>query len=257
MAGGSSNDQPTENSPDKMPKHVDQTTTAEATLTIVQALKLQFDGLSTWLDKQKEINMHRADLATNDYEDEDEDEDDVPRAYRDILPRMGLQRLSLFKTWRYEADLYFTEVNKTASRDEHRHIVCYVVFHEAPGSAATTPMATLIWALNATTRTKKEALDFIDTALRTFAAVGDAHEARSTASSPPSIEDKHLAVGLAVAAKATAAAPFKKKEREQEYPDTAAWRKTSKHKTAPDKRAEVEAKYKNDKGDEGKGKANE
>eukprot|EP00873_Tetraselmis_striata_P023460 jgi/Tetstr1/443724/TSEL_031714.t1 len=116
-------------------------------------------------------------------------------------------------------------------------------------------MATLIWALNATTRTKKEALDLLDTALRTFAAVGDAPEARVTylrrfkarkaltsdeeqgaerliysrVFDPAehersanvvdgllaALEDKHLAVGLAVAAKATAAAPFKKKEREE------------------------------------------
>jgi len=40
-------------------------------------------------------------------------------------------------------------------------------------------MATLR-APYATTRTKKDALDLLDTTLRTFAAVGDLHEARVT-----------------------------------------------------------------------------
>eukprot|EP00873_Tetraselmis_striata_P042142 jgi/Tetstr1/462406/TSEL_007412.t1 len=43
--------------------------------------------------------------------------DDLPRAYHDILPLLGLRRPSLFKLRRDEADLYFTEANTTASRD--------------------------------------------------------------------------------------------------------------------------------------------
>eukprot|EP00873_Tetraselmis_striata_P005019 jgi/Tetstr1/425283/TSEL_015735.t1 len=54
-ADGSSNDQLTEKSPDKMPEPVEQTT-AEATLTILQTLKMQFDSLSTRLEKHEEIN---------------------------------------------------------------------------------------------------------------------------------------------------------------------------------------------------------
>eukprot|EP00873_Tetraselmis_striata_P001673 jgi/Tetstr1/421937/TSEL_012836.t1 len=64
MAGGSSNKQPTKKSPDKTPEAVEQTT-AEATLTIMQALKLQFDSLSTRLEIQEEINR-RSNPATDD-----------------------------------------------------------------------------------------------------------------------------------------------------------------------------------------------
>eukprot|EP00873_Tetraselmis_striata_P000600 jgi/Tetstr1/420864/TSEL_011937.t1 len=85
---------------------------------------------------------------------------------------------SLFKPRRDEADLYFTEANKTASRDEYQHVLCYDgLFHEATESAATTAMAMLrdgrSTPLPAPRRTY--ALDLLNTALGTFAAVGDTH----------------------------------------------------------------------------------
>eukprot|EP00873_Tetraselmis_striata_P029107 jgi/Tetstr1/449371/TSEL_003882.t1 len=114
---------------------------------------------------------------------------------------------------------------------------------------------------SAATHTENDALNLLDTALRTFAAVGDAHEARviylrcfeakeavtgeeqvaerliysfeildpaeheHSANVVTGLlaarEDKRLEVGLATAAMARAAAQFKKEEREYD-PDTAA-----------------------------------
>eukprot|EP00873_Tetraselmis_striata_P005073 jgi/Tetstr1/425337/TSEL_015786.t1 len=151
-AGGFSSDQPTEKFPDKTPEPVQQTT-AEATLSTLQTLKLHFDSLSTRLDIQKEINEQRANVATNDDEDEcgndpshdaraastteDEDGDDCgefidPRDWVDdlypalIMPSslpLGVRCSSLFKPRRDEADLYFTGANKTAYQDEYRHVL--------------------------------------------------------------------------------------------------------------------------------------
>eukprot|EP00873_Tetraselmis_striata_P023628 jgi/Tetstr1/443892/TSEL_031844.t1 len=44
--------------------------------------------------------------------------DDLPRAYHNILPPLGVQHPSLFKPRRNQADLHFTD--RTASRDDGR-----------------------------------------------------------------------------------------------------------------------------------------
>eukprot|EP00873_Tetraselmis_striata_P010118 jgi/Tetstr1/430382/TSEL_020192.t1 len=98
-------------------------------------------------------------------------------------------------------------------------------------------MATLR-APNATTRTKKDfldtALDLLDTALRTFAAVEHERSADFVEGPFAALENKRLEVCLAAAIKAHGAAQFNKKKRDEEDPDTAALRKMN-DKTAREK----------------------
>eukprot|EP00873_Tetraselmis_striata_P027301 jgi/Tetstr1/447565/TSEL_034944.t1 len=265
--GCSSNDQSTEKTLEgKTSEPVEQTTAfaAEATLTIMQALKLQFNSLSTRAGNQEKVDQQSANHATNEEKDEGANDQgsnrDGERRRRRLRrihrppPRLGGQptrRLprhpapfgratpSLFKPMRIEADLYFTEGNKTASRDdEYRHV-----------------------------RTKKDALDLFDTALRMFAAVGDAHE-------PPvgylrCFKAKKLLTGDQVAERLIYYfRVFDPAEHEcsanvvdgllAALEDK---RLESKDKTAREKpereRLGAEAKNKNDKGDKGMGKGNE
>eukprot|EP00873_Tetraselmis_striata_P014512 jgi/Tetstr1/434776/TSEL_023827.t1 len=155
---------------------------------------------------------------------------------------------------RNEVDRYLTEANKTASRDEYRHLLCYGVYRAAANAAAKTALATLR-APDTPTQDRVDALDLLDAAHRTLEAVGDADEARLTylrrfkakkALSPEeqvaerliysrvfdtaehersdnvvdglmaALEDKRLEVGLAAAAKAQASATFKRQAAERD-----------------------------------------
>eukprot|EP00873_Tetraselmis_striata_P028319 jgi/Tetstr1/448583/TSEL_035832.t1 len=246
-AGGSSNEQPKEKSSEKTPEPVEQVT-AEATLAIVQARKHQSDSLSTRLENQKEVNQQRANPATNDAEDEggndpvhdtyaavateNDDGDDGgefidPRDWVDDLPRAYHDILPL-------GAVGGNNYGSASGAKRHRHP------HEE-GRLRLTRIA-----------------------LRTFAAMRDANEARVTYVRPfkvkkaltgeeqvaerllysrvfdpaedecsasvvdgllPALEDERLEVGLLAAAKTQAAAHFKKKEREEGRPDTATSRK--------------------------------
>eukprot|EP00873_Tetraselmis_striata_P008906 jgi/Tetstr1/429170/TSEL_019123.t1 len=76
-------------------------------------------------------------------------------------------------------DRYLTEANKTASRDEYRHLLCYGVYRAAANAAANTALATLR-APDTPTQDRVDALDLLDAAHRRLEAVGDADEARLT-----------------------------------------------------------------------------
>eukprot|EP00873_Tetraselmis_striata_P013660 jgi/Tetstr1/433924/TSEL_023101.t1 len=153
-----------------------------------------------------------------------------------------------------EADRYLTEANKTASRDEYRHLLCYGVYRAAANAAAKTALATLR-APDTPTQDHVDALDLLDAAHCTLEAVGDADEARLTylgrfkakkALTPEeqvaerliysrvfdtaehersanivdgllaALEDKRLEVGLAAADKAQASATFKRQASERD-----------------------------------------
>eukprot|EP00873_Tetraselmis_striata_P033307 jgi/Tetstr1/453571/TSEL_040539.t1 len=153
------------------------------------------------------------------------------------------------------------EANKTASRDEYRHLLCYGVYRAAAYAAAKTALATLR-VPDTPTQDRVDALDLLDAAHRTREAMGDADEARLTylrrfkakkALTPEeqvaderliyfrvldtaehersanvvdgllvALEDKRLGVGLAAAAKAQASTTFKRKAAER---DTTATRR--------------------------------
>eukprot|EP00873_Tetraselmis_striata_P008204 jgi/Tetstr1/428468/TSEL_018479.t1 len=78
-----------------------------------------------------------------------------------------------------EADRYLTKANKTASRDEYRHMLCYGVYRAAANAAAKTALATLR-APDTPTQDRVDALDLRDAAHRTLEAMGDADEAKLT-----------------------------------------------------------------------------
>eukprot|EP00873_Tetraselmis_striata_P021463 jgi/Tetstr1/441727/TSEL_029950.t1 len=88
-----------------------------------------------------------------------------PRDWEDLFPR--------------SYDRYLIEANKTASRDEYRHLLCYGVYRAAANAAAKTSLATLR-GLDTPTQDRVDALNLLDDAHRTLEAVGDADEARLT-----------------------------------------------------------------------------
>eukprot|EP00873_Tetraselmis_striata_P028741 jgi/Tetstr1/449005/TSEL_036230.t1 len=91
----------------------------------------------------------------------------------------GATRPRLWRPRNDEADNYLTEANKTASRDEYSHLLCYGVYRAAAKAAATAALATLR-APDTPTQDRVDALDLLDAAHRTLEAVGDADEARLT-----------------------------------------------------------------------------
>eukprot|EP00873_Tetraselmis_striata_P040770 jgi/Tetstr1/461034/TSEL_006184.t1 len=167
-----------------------------------------------------------------------------------------------------EADRYLTEANKTVSRDEYRHLLCYGVCRAAANAAAKTALATLR-APDTPTQDRVDALDLLDAAHRTLEAVGDADEARLTylrrfkakkALTPEeqvaerliysrvfdtaehersanvvdglmaALEDKRHEVGLAAAAKAQASATFKRQAPERDTDRDKARRKRTRRR---------------------------
>eukprot|EP00873_Tetraselmis_striata_P023133 jgi/Tetstr1/443397/TSEL_031410.t1 len=242
-----------------------ETTRDTATLALLQARALKVDALSTRLDEQ-DNNKHKEQRGIPSDDDEvgeggKEPEHDArgaaaatggardaaadfidPRDWEDLLPRAD------------EADRHLTEANKTASRDEYRHLLCYGVYRAAANAAAKTALATLR-APDTPTQDRVDALDLFDAAHRTLEAVGDADEARLTyllrfkakkALTPEehvaerliysrvfdtaehersanvvdsllaALGDKRLEVGLAAAAKAHASATFKRQASERD-----------------------------------------
>eukprot|EP00873_Tetraselmis_striata_P013848 jgi/Tetstr1/434112/TSEL_023256.t1 len=291
MAGGKKAADPTKATPAdslaETPAEPTETTRDTTTLALLQAMALKVDALSTRLDEQ-DNNKHKEqrDIPSDDDEvgeggkepehdartaaaaggardaaavfiDPRDWEDLLPWAYQDCPPpppSSGATRPSLWRPRNDEADRYFTEANKTASRDEYRHLLCYGVYRAAANAAAKTALATLR-APDTLTQDRVDALDLLDAAHRTLEAVGDAEEARLTylrrfkakkALTPEeqvaerliysrvfdtaehercanvvdgllaALEDKRLEVGLAAAAKAHASATFKRQAAERD-----------------------------------------
>eukprot|EP00873_Tetraselmis_striata_P043227 jgi/Tetstr1/463491/TSEL_008382.t1 len=289
MAGGKKAADPTKATPAdslaETPAEPTETTRDTTTLALLQALALKVDALSTRLDEQ-DNNKHKEqrDIPSDDDEVGEggkEPEHDartaaargrarrrgrvhrpsglgrplapgVPRLPPPPPPPSGATRPSLWRPRNDEADRYLTEANKTASRDEYRHLLCYGVYRAAANAAAKTALATLRAPIP--TQDRVDALDLLDAAHRTLEAVGDADEARLTylrrfkakkALTPEeqvaerliysrvfdtehersanvvdgllaALEDKRLEVGLAAAAKAHASATFKRQAAERD-----------------------------------------
>eukprot|EP00873_Tetraselmis_striata_P020155 jgi/Tetstr1/440419/TSEL_028753.t1 len=123
-AGNSSNNQSIRKSPhDKTPKLVERTP-AEATLTVFQALTLQFDNLSTL----EEINKHRAHPATDDDEDEsDNDPTSVSRSASPLQSRPGSPTFKANKALTGEEQvaerLIYSRVFDPAEHDRSANVV--------------------------------------------------------------------------------------------------------------------------------------
>eukprot|EP00873_Tetraselmis_striata_P038227 jgi/Tetstr1/458491/TSEL_044897.t1 len=269
MAGGKKAADPTKATPTdslaETPAEPTETTRDTTTLALLQALALKVDALSTRLDEQ-DNNKHKEqrDIPSDDDEVGEggkEPEHDARTAAatggaRDaaavfIDPRDWEDPLAARND---EADRYLTEANKTASRDEYRHLLCYGVYRAAANAADKTALVTLR-APDTPTQDRVDALDLLDAAHRTLEAVGDADEARLTylrrfkakkALTPEeqvakrliysrvfdtaehersanvvdglmaALEDKRLEVGLAAAAKAHASATFKRPAAERD-----------------------------------------
>eukprot|EP00873_Tetraselmis_striata_P001406 jgi/Tetstr1/421670/TSEL_012609.t1 len=252
---------------------------------ILQALALKADALSTSLDEQQReqgatrhsLGRQRSRRGREGGKEPEHDartavatgrvrrysrvhidprdwEDLLPRAYQDCpLPStLGATRPSLWRLPNDEANRYLTEANKTASRDEYRHMLCYCIYRTAIYAAAKTALAS---APDTSIQDRVDTLDLLDAACRTLEAVGDAREARLTylrrfkakqALTPEeqvaerlihsrvfdtaehersanvvdgllaSLVDKRLEVGLAVTAKAQAFATFQKHATERD-----------------------------------------
>eukprot|EP00873_Tetraselmis_striata_P013845 jgi/Tetstr1/434109/TSEL_023253.t1 len=100
-----------------------------------------------------------------------------------------------------EWDRYLTDEKKHATRDEHRHLLCYGVFTAFAHAALTDVMTTLLRAQNATARETADANNLLDSAIRPTATNGVDGLFNA-------LDDKRLEVTLHEAAKAQAAAQF-------------------------------------------------
>eukprot|EP00873_Tetraselmis_striata_P033451 jgi/Tetstr1/453715/TSEL_040671.t1 len=105
--------------------------------------------------------------------------DNLPRAYAESMPHVGLTNFGLWNPRNDEWDRYLTDEKKHASRDEYRHLLCYGVFTAAAHAALTDAVATLR-AKNATARDTADADDLLDSAIRTIATCGQGAEDRLT-----------------------------------------------------------------------------
>eukprot|EP00873_Tetraselmis_striata_P016893 jgi/Tetstr1/437157/TSEL_025917.t1 len=153
MAGGKKKAGPTKATPAdslaETPAEPTELTRDTTTLALLQALALKVDALSTRLDEHdNNKNKERRDIPSDDDkvgEGGKEPEHDArttvatggargvtavfidPRDWEDLLPPSGATRPSLWRPRNDEADHFLTEANKTASRDEYRHMLCYGV----------------------------------------------------------------------------------------------------------------------------------
>eukprot|EP00873_Tetraselmis_striata_P004553 jgi/Tetstr1/424817/TSEL_015320.t1 len=260
MAGGKKAADPTKATPAdslaETPAEPTETTRDTTTLALLQALELKVDALSTRLDDQ-DNNKHKEQRDIPSDDDEVGEGGKEPEHDARTAAATGGARDGAAVLWRPrndEADRYLTEANKTASRDEYRHLLCYGIYRAAANAAAKTAMATLR-APDTPTQDRVDALNLLDAAHRTLEAVGDADEARLTylrrfkakkALTPEeqvaerliysrvfdtaehersanvvdgllaALEEKRLEVGLAAAAKAQAAATFKRQAAERD-----------------------------------------
>eukprot|EP00873_Tetraselmis_striata_P013651 jgi/Tetstr1/433915/TSEL_023095.t1 len=205
------------------PAEPTETTRDTTTLALLQALALKVDALSTRLDDQ-DNNKHK------EQRDIPSDDDEVGEGGKE--PEHDARTAVATTLWRPrndEADRYLTEANKTASRDEYRHLLCYGVYRAAANAAANTAMATLR-APDIPTQDRVDALDLLDAAHRTLDAqvakrliysrvFGTAEHERSANVVDgllATLEDKRLEVGLAAADKAHASATFKRQVAERD-----------------------------------------
>eukprot|EP00873_Tetraselmis_striata_P010737 jgi/Tetstr1/431001/TSEL_002019.t1 len=259
MAGGKKAAYPTKATPAdslaETPAEPTETTRDTTTLALLQALALKMGALSTRLDEQ-DNNKHKEQRDIPSDDDEVGEGGKEPEHDARTVAATGGARDAAAVLWRPrndEADRYLTEANKTASRDEYRHLLCYGVYRAAANAAAKTALATLR-APDIPTQDHVDALDLLAAAHRTLEAVGDADEARLTylrrfkakkALTPEeqvaerliysrvfdtehersanvvdgrlaALEDKRLEDGLAGAAKAHASATFKRQAAERD-----------------------------------------
>eukprot|EP00873_Tetraselmis_striata_P012769 jgi/Tetstr1/433033/TSEL_022370.t1 len=260
MAGGKKAADPTKATPAdslaETPAEPTKTTRDTTTLALLQAQALKVDALSTRLDEH-DNNKHkeRRDIPSDD--DEVGEGGKEPEHDARTAAATGGARDATAVLWRLrndEADRYLTEANKSASRDEYCHLLCYGVYVAAANTAAKTALATLR-APDRPTQDRVDALDLLDAAHRMLEAVGDADEARLTclrrfkakkALTPEeqvaerliysrvfdtaeherstnivdgllaALEDKRLEGGLAAGAKAHASATFKRQAAESD-----------------------------------------
>eukprot|EP00873_Tetraselmis_striata_P001863 jgi/Tetstr1/422127/TSEL_012983.t1 len=146
---------------------------------LLQALASKVDALSTGLDEQ-DNNKHkeRRDITSDD--------DDVGGPRND------------------EADRYLTEANKTASRDEYRHLL--------GRDEARLTYLRRFKAKKALTTEEQVAERLIYS--RAFDTAEHERSANVVDGLPAALEDKRLKVGLAAAAKAPASTTFKRQATE-------------------------------------------
>eukprot|EP00873_Tetraselmis_striata_P038097 jgi/Tetstr1/458361/TSEL_044800.t1 len=274
MAGDKKAADPTKATPAdslaETPAEPTETTRDTTTLALLQALALKVDALPTRLDEQ-DNNKHKEQRDIPSDDDEVGEGGKEPEHDARTTAATGGARDAAAVLWRPrndEADRYLTEANKTASRDEYRHMLCYGVYRAAANAAAKTTLATgTLRAPDTPTQDCVDALDLLDAAHRTLEAVGDADEARltylrrfkakktltpeeqvaerliysrvfDTAEHERSanvvhgllaaLEDKRLEVGLAVAAKAHASATFKRQAAERDTDRDKARKETDK-----------------------------
>eukprot|EP00873_Tetraselmis_striata_P021227 jgi/Tetstr1/441491/TSEL_029722.t1 len=157
------------------------------TLALLQALALKVNARSTRLDEHdNNKNKEQRDIPSDDDEvgegGKEPEHDARTTAATGRAPGVTAVATppSLWRPLNNEADRYLTEANKTASRDEHRHmLLCYGVYCAAANAAAKTAMASLR-APDTPTQDRVDALDLVDTAHRTLEAVGDVDEAGLT-----------------------------------------------------------------------------
>eukprot|EP00873_Tetraselmis_striata_P015941 jgi/Tetstr1/436205/TSEL_025050.t1 len=260
MAGGKKAAEPTKATPAdslaETPAEPTEMTRDTTTLALLQALALKVDALSTRLDEH-DNNKHKEQRDIPSDDDEVGEGGKEPEHDARTAAATGGARGATAVLWRPrndEANRYLTEANKTASRDEYRHLLCYGVYNAAANAAAKTTLATLR-APDTPTHDRVDALDLLDAAHRTLEAVGEADEARLTylrrfkAKKAPTpeeqvaerliysrvfvtaehersanvvdgllaaLEDKRLEVGLAAAAKAQASSAFKRQATERD-----------------------------------------
>eukprot|EP00873_Tetraselmis_striata_P026064 jgi/Tetstr1/446328/TSEL_033871.t1 len=228
----------------EMPAEPTETTRDTTTLALLQALALKVDALSTRLDEQ-DNNKHK------EQRDIPSDDDEVgeggkapehdaqtaaatggargapavfidPRDWEDLLPR------ALWRPRKDEADRYLTEANKTTSRDEYRHMLCYV------GDADEARLTYLrrFKAKKALTPEEQVAERIIYS--RVFDTAEHERSANVVDGLLTTLADKRLDVGLAAAAKVPASATFTRQAMERDTDRDKA--RKEKHKAARERR---------------------
>eukprot|EP00873_Tetraselmis_striata_P035644 jgi/Tetstr1/455908/TSEL_042689.t1 len=153
------------------------------------------------------------------------DRDDTGHDHACVTASAGVEgatRPSLWRRRNDEADRYLTEANKTALRDEYRHLLCYGVYRAAANAAAKTALATLRAPDTPTQDRAKKALTPEEQVAERliYSRVFDTAEHERSANVVDgllaALEDKRLEVGLAAAAKAHASATFKRQAAERD-----------------------------------------
>eukprot|EP00873_Tetraselmis_striata_P005470 jgi/Tetstr1/425734/TSEL_016154.t1 len=216
---------------DEAPAESTETTRDTLTPALLQALALKVGALSTHLDEQ-DNNKHKEqrDIPSDDDdvgEGGKEPEHDartavatgrargvmavfidlrdwealLPRAYQDSPPLSGATRPSLWRPRNGEADRYLIEANKTASRDEYRHmLLTYLRCFKAKKALTPedqVPERLIYSRVFDITAEHERSTNVVDGLLA-------------------ALEDKRPKVGLEAAVKAQASATFKRQATERD-----------------------------------------